>query len=115
DATRQFLERVDFARGDRVAFVTFDKSAFLIDPDGSAGATTTPCPDDETLSGGRTTLTHMIESKCRAVNTLNTYLCVRAEPNSYVWKEDGGWDGFADGLDENGASKRINYIADTFE
>lgn len=109
DATRQFLERVDFARGDRVAFVTFDKSAFLIDPDGSAGATTTPCPDDETLTAGRTTLTHMIESKCRAVNTLNTYLGVRAEPNSYVWKEDGGWEAFADGMNEDGESKRINY------
>jgi hypothetical protein len=112
DATRQFLERIDFARGDRVAFITFDKSAFVIDPDGSAGVpiAQSPCPADEVAgAGGRTELTHMIESECRAVNTLNTYLGVRAEPNSYVWKEEGGWDGFADGLDENGESKRINY------
>ncbi len=111
DATRQFLERVDFARGDRVAFVTFDKGAFLIDPDGTLGAPDTPCPDDERLDDitNRTNLTHMIESKCRAINTLETHMGVRAEPNSYVWKDEGGWAGFADGLDENGASKPINY------
>jgi hypothetical protein len=113
NATRQFLDSIDFARGDRVAFVTFDKAAFVIDPDGSEGVpiAQSPCPADETADGttGRTTLTHMIESKCRAVSTLNTYLGVRAEPNSYVWKDTGGWDGFADGLDEDGNSKRINY------
>ena len=34
DATEKFLDHVDFVRGDRVAFVTFDRTAYLIDPDG---------------------------------------------------------------------------------
>src|SRR5262249_41547907 len=37
DATESFLDRVDFVRGDRVAFVTFDRTAYLIDPDGPTG------------------------------------------------------------------------------
>ena len=39
DAAQQFLARLDFLRGDRVAFVTFDRRASVVDPDGcwSAG------------------------------------------------------------------------------
>jgi hypothetical protein len=115
DATRQFLERIDFTRGDRVAFVTFDKTAFLIDPDGANGATANPeCATVENppnTTTGRTELTHMIETECRAKLTLDTYLGVRAEPNSYVWKDDGGgWSAYADGIDDEGASKKINYF-----
>jgi hypothetical protein len=114
DATRQFLDRIDFSRGDRVAFVTFDKMAFLIDPDGSRGGNfaDSPCKsvEVENKTTGKTELTHMIETDCRAKYTLDTVVGVRAEPNSYAWNEDGGgWTAFADGLDENGASKIINY------
>jgi hypothetical protein len=35
DATNQFLNNLDFIRGDRVAFVTFDNTARILDPDGS--------------------------------------------------------------------------------
>jgi hypothetical protein len=106
-----------------VAFVTFDKMAFLIDPDGALG-TDDPnwtCADenpdaelidhdDDPTTPERTAQTHMIQSRCRAARTLDTYIGVRAEPNSYVWKEDGGgWTAFADGLDEEGNSKFIDY------
>ena len=30
DATEKFIKRIDFLRGDRVAFVTFDRQAFLL-------------------------------------------------------------------------------------
>lgn len=75
DATREFLERIDFLRGDRVGFVTFDRTAFLIDPDGGGAAST-----------------HMIEDLQTATDTLNQMIGVRAEPNFYDWNEvDGGW------------------------
>ena len=35
DATFEFLKRIDFIRGDRVGFVTFDRSAFLVNPYGT--------------------------------------------------------------------------------
>ncbi len=121
NATREFLKRVDFDRGDRVAFVTFDKSATIIDPDGSLGF------DDSIMDGnthwcqvaegenvdanGRTTFTHMIDDAQCAEETLNRALGVRAEANSYGWKEDGGgWTYFARGLEEKtGKSLEIDY------
>ncbi|MDX2077929.1 MAG: pilus assembly protein TadG-related protein [bacterium] len=78
DATRLFLERVDFLRGDRVGFVTFDKSAYIIDPDGANG------------KPGFANLSHMIEDLDTATKVLNQAIGVRAEPNYYVWNEDGG-------------------------
>jgi hypothetical protein len=81
DATRQFLQRIDFERGDRVAFVNFDRSAFLIMPDGSN-------PDDPNYQG----YTHMIESRGLAIETLNRHMGVRAEPSHYIWNDTvGGW------------------------
>jgi len=35
NSAESFLERLDFIRGDRVAFVTYDRGATLIDPDGA--------------------------------------------------------------------------------
>ncbi|MCL4254239.1 MAG: hypothetical protein KJ043_10725, partial [Anaerolineae bacterium] len=82
DATRLFLERVDFLRGDRVGFVTFDKSAYIIDPDGANG------------KPGFANLSHMIEDLQTATQVLNAFIGVRAEPNYYVWNENGGgWTG----------------------
>lgn len=78
DATRLFLERIDFLRGDRVGFVTFDKSAYVVDPDGQNGV------------AGRANLSHMIEDIETATSLLNMAIGVRAEPNYYVWNEDGG-------------------------
>jgi hypothetical protein len=97
DATEQFLKRIDFARGDRVAFVTFDRSAFLIDPDGT---------------GPGRTQTHMMSSEQAAVQTLRNVVGVRAEPNFYAdTNTDGLWDAFvANGqaLDYNTPSVGFN-------
>ncbi len=60
DATEQFLNRIDFSRGDRVALVTFDRSAYLIDPDGTTGG------------DGTGPQTHMITSQPRALDALTT-------------------------------------------
>lgn len=114
DATREFLQTVDFDRGDRVAFVTFDRGAFLIDPDGSNGrdATTNTdnCPRDPAPVGGRTTWTHMLASLCRAERVLDQHVGVRAEPNFYAWKENGGgWYAFANGRKADGTSLLVDY------
>lgn len=128
DATRQFLDRIDFERGDRVAFVTFDRGSYLIDPDGafgrqqpgsptaeacaseSANYAMTDIDGDGTEDEMRSQLTHMIESDCRARITLDKDIGVRAEPNYYNWNENGGgWEGFAEGLDDEGLSRQIFY------
>lgn len=94
DATRQFLRRIDFLRGDRVAFVTYDRSAFLVNPDTE-----------------QTGEAHMIETYERAVDTLDRVIGVRAEPNYYVWSDDDNprWSGFAAGIDENGNSIPLDF------
>lgn len=70
DATERFLHRIDFLRGDRVSFVTFDRKAFImyVDPDGTAGPNLG---------------THMIESEGLAITALQRYVGVRAEPSFY--------------------------------
>lgn len=70
DATRLFLQSIDFFRGDRVAFVTFDRGAYLIDPDG-----------DSVFGGGDRP--HMIDDLQLAIDVLNQIVGVRAEPNFY--------------------------------
>ncbi len=103
DATRQFLDRVDFLRGDRVAFVTFDRSAYIINPYNTGAI----------AAGG----THMIDNLADARIALDRYLGVRTEPNFYRWNpaDPGGeiyatgWDAFANGVDEFGDSEVIDY------
>lgn len=86
DATRLFLQNIDFLRGDRVAFVTFDQNAYLVDPDGVDGA--------QPAMIGRFDL---------AVNVLDTLIGVRAEPRFYHtdYSLDGlavaRWDGYSSG------------------
>lgn len=114
DATREFLQTVDFDRGDRVAFVTFDRGAFLIDPDGSEGRDAATngdnCPRDPAPVGGKTQWTHMLASLCRAERVLDQHIGVRAEPNFYAWKEaGGGWYAFASGRKVDGTSRLVDY------
>ena len=98
DATRQFLERMDFVRGDRVAYVTFDRTAFIIDPDGTGPAT------------------HMLETFPDAVNVLNRDVGVRAEPNFYDWAETGGgWISFAAGIDAVSNPATISVPIDYYD
>ena len=68
DATEQFLQRIDFLRGDRVAFVTFDRRAFLV--------TVEVDPAENIWS-------HMIDNEALAINTLRDSIGVRAEPSFY--------------------------------
>ncbi|MCA9888725.1 MAG: hypothetical protein KC546_10145 [Anaerolineae bacterium] len=108
DATEQFLERIDFARGDRVGFVTFDRSAFLINPYGVPVVSGTPDPDSR--------LSPMIENLDDATAVVQQLLGVRAEPNFYVYNNSGQynpatqdefvgyWSGLAAGIDSSGAS-----------
>jgi hypothetical protein len=105
DATRNFLERIDFLRGDRVAFVTFSRSAFILNP-----------YDDDARDIG---YNHMIDNFEEAVRTLNKFIGVRAEPNFYDWDEGpdadttvsfSGWSSFAHGFDQStGDSLAIQY------
>lgn len=123
DATAEFIEQVDFARGDRLAFVTFDRGATIIDPDGANGADESAALTDpntgeviEPVKDGRTQLTHMIETRERALDTLYRHIGVRAEANFYHWKESGGgWDDFALGLNEGtGLSDRKDFYGTDF-
>ena len=83
DATEKFLDHVDFVRGDRVAFVTFDKTAYLIDPDGEKGP---QLP--------------MITAQNNAVAALRRIVGVRAEPYYYADTDtptDGEWNSMVTG------------------
>jgi hypothetical protein len=78
DATIQFLDRVDFVRGDRVAIVTFDRTAYLFKPK---------------VSG--TTYPAMIDNQSVAVDLIRKGVGVRADPNFYAdQNNDGVWDTF---------------------
>jgi Flp pilus assembly protein TadG len=108
DATFEFLERIDFTRGDRVGFVTFDRSAYLVQP----------YKIDSVDTGTRS---HMIDRADEAEFVLRTLIGVRSEPNFYVF--DRGTDqpddsdlgftaitGFSAGIDPaTGASIPIDY------
>ncbi len=63
DAAMAFIQQLDFVRGDRVALVTFDDDAVMIDPDGASGP-----------------LTHMIEDEALALATLQQQVGVRINP-----------------------------------
>lgn len=67
-ATEQFIKRIDFLRGDRIAFVTFDRQAFLVNVEVDA--------DTGTWS-------HMIDEEQLAIRTLQESIGVRAEPSFY--------------------------------
>lgn len=69
NATQAFIERIDFARGDRVAFITFDRNAFIINPFGQ-----------ESRDAG---FDHMISSSAVANYVVNSLLGVRAGPDFY--------------------------------
>ncbi len=102
DAAEGFLERLDFKRGDRVAFVTFDRYATLIDPDGEARDTN----GDTLVDAGYqdpmietensfTVVGRPDRSREGAAEVLNRLIGVRAEVGTYLDTDgDGGWDHF---------------------
>jgi hypothetical protein len=109
DATRLFLNNIDFARGDRVAYVTFDRRAYVIDPDG-AGTAFNP----------------MLERREVAVRMLNKVIGIRAENSYYIYSGTasrpgdapianlGGWINFTS--NETGADNppALNFASDRF-
>jgi hypothetical protein len=123
DATFQFLERIDFTRGDRAAIVTFDRAAFLVNPYGTY--------DDGT--GNIIQPGAMMDDGRHAFRTLRDLVGVRAEPNFYVFdsgtmsvEDDGSgniilspgatpltasWGGYSAGVNDAGQSIPIDYGA----
>ncbi|WP_119071744.1 pilus assembly protein TadG-related protein [Aggregatilinea lenta] len=70
DAARLFIKRLDFVRGDRVVFVTFDRNGTVYDPDGT-----------------ESTFRPLINSESVAIQTLNEKIGVWINPNQ--WQD---WD-----------------------
>ncbi len=116
-AVLEFMDRVDFTRGDRMAIVTYDRTAFLVNPYGylvggqpfcTAGNT------DERCRPGA-----MMENADDAREALRRLVGVRAEPNFYVYtpgnitnaavRVTGQWTSFAAGINENGQSIPIDF------
>lgn len=96
DAAGDFLSRLDFLRGDRVGFVTFNRQAYLVDPDGR-----------EADGGGPQT--YMIETENNlydtsgtllrhgASETLSSIVGVLAEESNYQDSDNNGlWDHIVD-------------------
>jgi hypothetical protein len=111
DAVELFLEKIDFIRGDRVAFVTFDRTAYLVNPWNQTG---------QAVGGS-----HMIDRYDYALETLRRVIGVRAEPNFYVWDDqlelddpepNARWGALAAGITRNAddiaSSQGINYNND---
>lgn len=122
DATELFIERIDFSRGDRMALVTFDRGAYLINPYGFTEGTV-DCPVGNRTEGCRGG-THMIEDRDDALEAVRRLLGVRAEPYAYVY-EPGSypytaefavnppvtayWSGFSAGINANGQPIPLNF------
>jgi hypothetical protein len=87
DAALGFLERLDFLRGDRVAYVTFDRSAFIYDPDGDGPQ----IPMIETQNDLFDGTGNLIRRGAEEVLVQN--IGVRTEPNFYLdIDQNGVWD-----------------------
>lgn len=92
DAAEEFLARLDFLRGDRVAFVTFDRFATIIDPDGNGLQSAMIETEFDLFDTDGTTLLRR-----GANNTLNAMVGVRAEDSTYYDADnDGQWDSLLD-------------------
>ncbi|PJF40467.1 MAG: hypothetical protein CUN54_05160 [Phototrophicales bacterium] len=92
DAAFDFLNQIDFIRGDRVAFVTFDRQAFLVRADA----------EDNNPTVAPNAITHMIDNQAMAEGVLNSNIGVRTEPSFYEPNIDSAsglpvmpWRGFA--------------------
>jgi Flp pilus assembly protein TadG len=100
DASTDFMARLDFIRGDRVAIVTFDRLAYLIDPDPS-----TDLPGSNPVVND--TRDAMIYDQTVAQAVMRERVGVRTESSFYVdGNRDGRWDGFRSG----GAARDWNFF-----
>ena len=95
EAAQGFLDRLDFLRGDRVSFVTYDRTATVIDPDGTGDQT--PMIETQTNLVDPDT---GVQVRRGADEVLNTILGVRAEDTFYQDTDlDGNWDCVVSGAD----------------
>jgi hypothetical protein len=93
DAAEQFLQRLDFKRGDRVAIVTFDRGATLIDPDGNGIQTPMIEVERNLDSNNNGTIGDVANDRKGALETLRDVVGVRAETNFYRdTNANGLWD-----------------------
>lgn len=117
-AVLDFMDRVDFTRGDRMAIVTFDRTAFLINPYGYVVNAEPGCVAGNMAEQCRPGA--MMDNEADARETLQRLVGVRAEPNFYVYtpgnivnpnasRVTARWTGFASGLDANGQSRPVDY------
>ena|GEM_PF-716182 len=91
DAAGEFLARLDFLRGDRVGFVTFNRQAFLVDPDGGGPQSYMIETENDLYNSSGTLLRH------GARETLNSVVGVLAEESTYQdVNNDGKWDHLVD-------------------
>lgn len=116
DATAAFLERIDFVRGDRVALVTFDRTAYILNPYGTFIDS----------NGDPQRFGPMIDNGLIAETTLESLIGVRTEPSFYV-PEAGSydpatesaltfrWSGYAAGLDEAGQSIPVDFAKTVYD
>jgi len=79
-ATFGFLDRIDFLRGDRAAFVTYNRTAFLVNP--YPYLSTAPGEEDERPGA-------MLDNKNDAYKTLKNLIGVHAEPYFYIMTQPG--------------------------
>ncbi len=95
DAAHQFLDRLDFLRGDRVAFVTFDRRAQVIDPDGTNGPQASMIETQKDLADPSNPSQLLRKG---ADETLDDSVGVRAEYTGYAdTNGDGLWDHLMNG------------------
>jgi hypothetical protein len=91
------LSRLDFIRGDRVAFVTFDHTAYIIDPDGTAGPQQGMIETEHDLQvDANPAIDASIGERHGATEVLRSLVGVRAEPSYYGMGTNGQWAGLLD-------------------
>ncbi len=104
DAADSFLSQLDFLRGDRVAFVTFDRVAYPIDPDGTGSQATMIETQHNIVDPDR------LKARKGAVETLQDVVGVRAENSSYHMITRGLWDALVDGVGNISTTRTYNDL-----
>lgn len=103
DAAGDFLSRLDFLRGDRVGFVTFNRQAYLVDPDGVA-------------ADGGGPQSYMIETETNLYDTSGNLLRQGASETLSavvgVMAEESNYQDALDGSGNPGKDGRWDHIVD---
>jgi Flp pilus assembly protein TadG len=89
DASLDFMERIDFIRGDRLAIVTFDRQAYVMDP--------FPGNDTAAITAGVLERDVFISDQTVARTVMTDAVGVRTEPSFYrhtTNPQDVRWDAF---------------------